>query len=90
MWVYIGNSTYATTDEQQSGFLHLSMERVNKGSEQFNMSLQITNVTLDVDYQYYYCGIEQQMSGMKWSGNKYMNVTVVSGNISLSLSLSLS
>ena len=37
LWVYTFNSSHVTTDEQFF-FVHLSMERVNKGSEQFNMS----------------------------------------------------
>ena len=57
MWVYKGNSTHATTDGPTAAFEHLSMKRVNNGFEQFNMSLQISYVTLDDANRYYHCTV---------------------------------
>ena len=57
MWVFEGNSTHATIDGPTSAFEHLRMKRVDKGSEQFNMSLQIPNVTLDDENKHYHCSV---------------------------------
>ena len=77
LWVYEGNSTYATSDGPTPDYAYLNMQRVNKGSEQFNISLQFSNVTLDVQYGWYYCVIVQQTFDI--SGQIQINVE--SGNL---------
>ena len=72
MWVYEGNSTHATTDGPTSAFEHLSMKRVDKGFEQLNMSLQISNVTLDDANKYY----RSTVNGMH---SAYTNIILDSG-----------
>ena len=77
LWVYEGNSTFATSDGPTPEFAYLNMQRVNKGSEQFNISLQFSNVTLDVQYRWYYWVLKQQTFDI--SGQIQINVE--SGNL---------
>ena len=85
LWVYEGNSTHATSDGPTPGYTHLNMERVNKGSEQFNMSLQFFSVTVDDNNKYYRCFIQKWNWGPYWHPAKPstdIDIIVESGKLS--------